>query len=91
MMDGYGMGAGGWIFMFLFWALLIGLVVWAVVRIFPSRQAGDAPATHVAPPRAETAKEILDRRLAKSEIDAETYDEIASRLGDGKTGREQVR
>jgi len=91
MMDGYGMSAGGWIFMILLWAVLLGVIVWAVMRIFPSRQSGDAPATHVAAPRAETAKEILDRRLASGEIDAETYDAIASRLGSGKTDREQVR
>ena len=91
MMDGYGMDAGGWIFMILLWAVLLGVIVWAVVRIVPSRRAGEAPATHVAPPRAETAREILERRLASGEIDAETYDEIASRLGEAKTGREQVR
>jgi putative membrane protein len=91
MMNGYGMDAGGWIFMVLLWAVLLGVIVWAIVRVFPSRGTDDAPAAKVAPPRAESAKEILDRRLASGEIDAEAYDAIASRIGDTKTCGERVR
>jgi putative membrane protein len=45
---------------------LIGLVVWAIVRVTSTSQQPD---------RAErpTAREILDRRFASGEIDVETY------------------
>jgi putative membrane protein len=45
---------------------LIGLVVWAIVRVTSTSQQ---------PERGEpaTAREILDRRFASGEIDVETY------------------
>jgi putative membrane protein len=75
MMDGYGMGTAGWIMMFIFWAALLGLIFWAVVRIFPERR-------QASPPNApdERPLEILDRRLAQGEIDPATYDELRARL-----------
>lgn len=63
---GWGMGAGGWLVMVLFWALLIGVVVWAVVRVFPQQPPGRSE-------RRETALEVLDRRLASGEIDVDEY------------------
>ena len=64
-----GMGAGGWLVMILtavaFWAL----VVVAVVALF--RGTGDTG------PRArrgdDLARQILDERFARGEIDAEEY------------------
>ena len=73
MMDGYDMGSGGWITMILFWAVLVAAIVWAV-RILPGRR-GVPP---VGP--AERPGEILDRRLARGEIDTETYDQLHARL-----------
>jgi len=75
-MMGYGwsMGTGGWIFMGLFWIVLIALVVWAVAALLPRSRASGQP-------RLESAQEILDRRFARGEIDAEQYrlarDELA--------------
>jgi putative membrane protein len=63
---GWGMGMAGWIFMGLFWVLIIGLVVWAVVALLPGARTGGRA-------RPETPQEILDRRFALGELDAEQY------------------
>lgn len=61
-----GWWSGGMIFMGLFWLALIGLAVWAVLRV-SSRPASPA-STGV-----ESARHILDRRFAAGELDAEAY------------------
>jgi putative membrane protein len=66
---GGGMGAGAWMFMGLFWLVLLGLIIWAVVRLLPGRDGGSGHGG--AGP--ETPEEILDRRFARGEIDLETY------------------
>lgn len=67
----YG-GWGGWawpmMLMPLLWIVLIGLVVWAAIRL--SQRPSDRVPAH---PGRETPQEILDRRFASGEIDAETY------------------
>ncbi|MGW1892510.1 SHOCT domain-containing protein [Streptomyces sp. NPDC002004] len=79
---------GGWAwmaFMPLLWIVLIGLVVWAVVRLTHH------PAGHEQGPdqrwadqrwagQRETPEEILDRRFASGEIDADAYSEARQRL-----------
>ncbi|QYC41696.1 hypothetical protein Nocox_20435 [Nonomuraea coxensis DSM 45129] len=77
----YGDG-GGWIwviFMSLLWIVLIGLVVWAVIRL---TQGGSSGGRYGGHPRehGESPEEILDRRYASGEIDAETYTEARERL-----------
>jgi putative membrane protein len=63
---GWGMGTLGWIFMGLFWIVVIGLVVWGVVALLPGgRSAGRN--------EGQRPEEILDRRFALGEIDAEQY------------------
>lgn len=59
-------GSGyGWIWMLLSWAVIIGLVVWAV-NSFAGRDArgGNGP---------PSARRILDERFARGEIDEEEY------------------
>jgi putative membrane protein len=68
---GGGMGAGAWMFMGLFWLALLGLIIWAVVRLLPAREGGSGYGG--SGPTAETPEEILDRRFARGEIDLETY------------------
>jgi putative membrane protein len=63
---GWGMGPGGWILMALFWIVLIGLVVWAVVVLLPGTRGGGRTGR-------ETPEEILDRRFALGELDSEQY------------------
>jgi putative membrane protein len=62
-----GMGAGGWILMITFWAALLGVIVWAVIRLFPTAPTKDA----------------LDRRPAPGDIDPDAYREVRAELLDG--------
>ena len=65
MMGSYenGMGSLGWLGMGAFWLLLLGLIVWLVMRLLPGR-SGRTP--H---PTGDSAAEILDRQMANGEID----------------------
>ncbi|MFF7353932.1 MULTISPECIES: SHOCT domain-containing protein [Streptomyces] len=72
---------GGWAlmaFMPIVWIVLLGVVLWAVVRLThsPGHSSGPGPGWQ---PR-ETPEEILDRRFASGEIDADTYTEARERL-----------
>lgn len=74
MMDGWdGIGVAGWFLMTLFWVVLIAAIIWAVANLFPARGRSDAAG-------AERPEEILDRRLARGEIDPATYDELRAKL-----------
>ena len=63
---GVGMGLSGWLFMGLFWAGLLVLVLWLVVRLLPSRERPTAGGQ-------DSPEEILDRRFARGQIDEQTY------------------
>jgi putative membrane protein len=69
MMGWYGseMGAAGWLGMGVFWLILLGLIVWLVVRLLPGSNGG------ITRPGGESPVEILDRRLASGQIDLETW------------------
>ena len=69
MMGWYGGGIGsfGMLGMGLFWLILLGLIVWLVIRLLPA--SGEQP-TRTA---GESAVEILDRRMANGQIDLETW------------------
>lgn len=74
MMGGYGWG---WMMLMpLIWVVLLAAIVWAVVQLGrPGRGSSDH--------RRESPQEILERRLASGEIDADAYrrirDELAGR------------
>jgi putative membrane protein len=71
MMDGM-MGGGGWLWMLLpllFWGGLLAFAAWALIRIFPNRGGGRDPGA-----QEESAEEILRKRFARGEIDAEEYE-----------------
>jgi putative membrane protein len=71
---GWGMGPWGWVFMGLFWLLIIGVIVWAVVGLLPgARTAGVSAGSSGGRKRHESAAEILDRRFASGEIDVDQY------------------
>jgi putative membrane protein len=81
MMYGYGPGWGWMMLMPLLWIVLLGVIIWAVVRLVPrpgDRAYGDRGYSS-GPPR-ETAQEILDRRYASGEIDADTYTRMRTHL-----------
>ncbi len=75
MMYGYGPGAGWMMLLPLIWVGLLAVIVWAAVRMVHGPGDRDR-----VPPRRETAQEILDRRLALGEIDADTYAELRAHL-----------
>ena len=64
---GGGMGWGGWLVMGLFWLLLLGVILYLVVRLLPTGSSG------AGRERQESPEEILDRRFARGEIDVENY------------------
>ena len=71
MMGGYGnagMGSLGWLGMGVFWLVLLGLIVWLVMRLLPGSSGGGT--THST---GESTLEILDRRMASGEIDTEVW------------------
>ena len=69
MMGWYGGGMGplGWLAMGVFWLVLIGLIVWLVIRLLPGSNSGTTRDT------GESPVSILDRRLASGEIDLDTW------------------
>ena len=80
MFGGFGMGAGGWVLMSVFWIVLVAVIVWAIVRLVPSRSDNVREPRRSAAEPPEKPREILDRRLASGEIDVETYEELCSKL-----------
>jgi putative membrane protein len=84
MMNGFndGMGAGGWVLMSVFWVALIAAIVWAVAAL---SSRGDRRTDRDG--LLERPEEILDRRLASGEIDADTYDLLRGKLRDGRAAR----
>ena len=59
----WGDGGLHWGWMVLVWVVVVGVVVWAVVRI-----------TATTARRGGTAQDILDERYARGEIDDEEYE-----------------
>jgi putative membrane protein len=75
-MDGDGWG-WGWTMMLmpLSWIAITALIVWAVLKVV------QRPAGYVSErPRRETPQEILDRRFASGEIDADAYTQAKAQL-----------
>lgn len=73
--DGNGWGWGWMVVMPVLWIALTAMVVWAVVKV-AQRPANPAS----GPPRRETPQEILDRRFASGEIDADAYVQAKAHL-----------
>lgn len=69
MMWGFGLA---WIWMLVFWALVIGGIVWAVST---RRSPGSGP-----PDSTGRARRILDERFARGEIDAAEYHRLRDEL-----------
>ena len=81
---GNGMSGGGWVLVGLFWIGLIAVIVWLVLRLLPSKSTtGSTQANSRQSPAAPgTASpfEILDGRLARGDIDEQTYQTHRSAL-----------
>jgi len=65
--SGGGMGSLGWLGMGVFWLILLGLIVWLVVRLLPDSGSGRARST------GDSALDILDRRLANGQMDLPSW------------------
>ena len=64
------LGVGGWVLMGLFWATFLGMVLWAVSRLFGSgRVAGSVDVDK----REVDDVNDLDLRLARGELDVTQY------------------
>jgi len=83
---GGGMTGFAWMGMGLFWLVLIGLIVWLVLRLLPGKAqaAPSEPTTAPATSGVDPALAILDQRLAAGEIDVETYRAIRATLLEGR-------
>lgn len=71
MMNGFGMGFGGFgfLFMAIFWIVIIAAAIWLLSNLFPrsstTRPPQDTP---------ESVVDILKRRYARGEINKEEYE-----------------
>ena len=86
MMNGWetGMGAGGWALMIILWIALIALVGLAITRLFSSSRDGGS--VHDGPAEQSPGR-LLDQRLARGEIDVETYERLREVLAGRGQGR----
>lgn len=74
MMDGMW-GWGGMWFGWIFWLVLIGLIIWGVKTL-----AGQNRSQNSDRPPQESAMDILKKRFARGEINAEEFEEKKRRL-----------
>jgi putative membrane protein len=83
----YGGWGGGWWMMLmpLVWIALIGVIVWAAVRVAAPAGRTSSPADY-GQPRRETPQEVLDRRFASGEIDADAYTRARDTLAGKRAG-----
>ena len=78
---GEHMSTAGWLFSILGTLIIVALVVGVVILAAHAlRDRGEGTASGAA--RAESPREILDRRLASGELTVGQYDELLQRLGD---------
>lgn len=73
-MDGWGWATS--IFVTLFGVALLGLIVWAIKESIERRHGLDRGGSR----QSESPREILDRRLARGEIDVEGYERALEAL-----------
>ena len=72
-MMGPGMMAGfGWMWLMpVFWAVFLGLIIWAIVAAV--RSSNESKGSDFT--KAESALEVLKKRYARGEINKEEYEE----------------
>lgn len=80
---GSGMGAGGWAIMIMIWIALVAVIGLAIVRLFPSSRDSRAVQDD---PAGKSPERVLDERLARGEIDVETYERLREVISRGAKG-----
>jgi len=68
------MGWGGMWFGGIFWLLILGLIVWAVITLVNNNNRRNSQ--NYLPPSEEDALEILKKRYARGEITREQFDQM---------------
>jgi putative membrane protein len=79
------MSAAGWILSVLWTLIIIALVVAGILWLISALGNRDAARSASARP-GESAREILDRRLAAGELTVEQYKQLRETLGDPGPG-----
>jgi len=74
------LGVGGWIVMGLFWATFVGLVLWALSRLFAPVRQGDA---------LHESADCLDPRWAREQMDLTDYQTPREELAASTRPRER--
>lgn len=69
--SGGGMGSLGWLGMGVFWLIVLGLIVWLVVRLLPD--SGSRSSRSPARSTDDSTLEIRDRRLANGQLDLPSW------------------
>ncbi|MBI5653110.1 MAG: SHOCT domain-containing protein [Chloroflexi bacterium] len=80
MMSGYGFNPLGAIMMFVFWALIIGGIVWLVVWLARNANASTIAQRGTTTAANESPLDILKTRYARGEITKEQFDAIKQDL-----------
>ena len=70
--------------------LVLGLVVWAVIKLVPDWQERVSPDSREDSRREGSAEEILRQRFARGEIDAEDYERSLEVLRNGRVSQNGV-
>ena len=72
--DGGGWGWGGWVFMAVMMVLVWSAIVGGVVMLVRYSRERHAPPPPPSPPEGnDRARQVLDERFARGEIDADEY------------------
>ena len=94
MMWYYGSGWAGMLWMglsMLFWTLLLGLVIWLLVRWITRQSTVGSPPYAGTPPNPPSALEILRQRYARGEVDEETFIRMRAHLEETKVPDDRLR
>ena len=77
MMTGFGMGFGGFgfLFMAIFWIGIIAAAIWLLSNLFPKNNTTDTTNGD-----GETAVSILQKRYARGEINKEQFEQMRQEL-----------
>ena len=78
MMTGFGMGVGGFgfVFMALFWIMIIAAGIWLLGNLFPKNVAS----TQIQRSGDESPVDIARRRYAQGELNKEEYETMRYEL-----------